>query len=646
MQPFAATDPDATRVRLTERPPDPKLFGIANRVARALGVNGALITFVDDANQTVVAHSELPADVARANATTWAWSFSRHIVQNARRLVVNDTRDDVRFSSSFLVATNRVRAYAGVPIFVEGAGAAGAVCVIHDQARAFDESDMTLLEMAAQVVAAQIEAEQARSASRVPLSAIRKPGGAMPAVGALLDGKYWITASLGQGGQATVLLGRDRLTGQLVAIKVMQAAPDAEETLLREARALASVRHPNLVTLHGWGHTEGGRLYVVLDYVEGATLDGMKRALPADEETAFLLKTTRELAGALATIHGAGLIHGDVKPSNVILDRQLDRAVLIDLGIGVLFEQKGTQPTGATLGFSAPEQFCGESLTPAADVYGLASTLYTVLAGRGPFQGHPVAHILGAQLGARFSPLSDLRPDLPVAASTILSRALSPAPLERPATVLELAHSLERAFVQHGARRRSLEFAKIARASGRVFRLWREEMLVELGARHEGALVSQIPAAAREVIVSPKNDDGWYAADAFLAYVEAMGEGDVNRLEALGEQTIARMLPDLLSLLNVTRTMSTLVRVVPDMARKVGDWLEIDVQPTDDGALRLVMNMPPRFAPTMCAVHRGTARGIGVFMGVDIEITEPHCRSRGDATCDLLVRWSVPGSFA
>jgi hypothetical protein len=636
--------PEETRVRPAERAPDPKLFNIANRVARTLGVMAVLVTAVDDTKQTFLAHSGLPADFARANGTTRQWSFCQYTVRNARRLVVADTREDERFASNPLMQMNVVRAYAGVPVIVDGLGAVGAVCVIHNEPRTFDESDIAMLEMAAQLVAAQIETENARARSFFPPSA-RTQVGAVPEVGTLLDGKYWITAALGEGGQASVFLGRDRLTGQLVAIKLMQAAPDAEATLIREARALASVRHPNLVALHGWGRTDGGRLYVVLDYVEGATLEHPRSSLPSDEEAAFVVKTTRELAGALATMHGAGLLHGDVKPSNVMLDRQLSRAVLIDLGIGVELEQNGARAVGGTPGFSAPEQFCGDVLTPSADVYGLAATIYAILAGRGPFHRHPGVRLLGAQMGARFSPLSELRPDVPEAVSTLLSSCLNPNPVARPTTVLELSHALERAYAHHTADRASLEFAHTPRTCGRMFRLWREEVLLELGARHDAYIVSQLSPSAREVVMAQKSDDGWYDADAYLAYLQGVADGNLKRLETFGELTTNRVLADLVAMLNLTRTAATLLNVFPDMARKVGDWLDVTTESLDDGGIRLNVNMPPRFAPTICAVHRGSVRSLGRFLDVDLEVTEPHCRARGDATCDLELRWPIPVTF-
>ena len=629
----------------TRREPDhernAKFFDIAERVARAVRAPMALVTFVDHAKQTFLAQVGLPLDLAVANGTLREWSFCQHAVRDAAPLIVTDAEDDPRFAGNALVEMKLVRAYAGVPIRIEGGSPTGTVCVISDTPRTFSDSDLAVIDMAATACSSLIAMrEKGEDDESMPSSQV----GVVPEVGTLLDGKYWVTAALGEGGQGNVLLARDRLVGQLVAIKMMQDVPNAEAALLSEARALASVRHTNLVTLHGWGRTSRGRLYVVLDFVDGDTLERRMGENPNGERVPFVIKTLHELGGALATMHGARLLHGDVKPANVIVDRELDRCVLIDLGLGVSFDADRSKLTGfggGTPGYSAPEQYTRDRLAPTADVYGLAATTYAMLAGRGPFEDHDEPNRFAAQIGGAVQPLIRYRPDLSSEVEAVLTRALSIDPAARPATVLEFVDTLVRAFDgrRSGPPSRPTDFP---RSSGRVFRLWREALQARLGVSGEALIVVTLPEGIREVIESATIDDEWYDADAFVAYLQATSGGNVENLRLIGTDIIVGLLPHILGLLNVARTMPTVVRVLPDIARKLHDWLEIETTSVDPNTMRVVMRMPVRFAPTVCQVYLSGARALATSTNVRVDsVEEVSCYARGDDRCEALVRWSA-----
>ena len=445
-----ARDSVVTALEAVTGASSPKLSGVTSHVARALDVPIALVTMVDSKKQLFLAQTGLPADLARANGTVSSWAFCAESVRDGAPLVVPDARDDPRFANNPLVEAKIVRSYAGVPIVLEGLGHVGTVCALSGSPRAFSEADLAVLDMAATLVASELEAARART-PRVDAAAPTQAG-AVPEIGTLLDGKYWITASLGEGGQASVLLARDRLLGHLVAIKLMQEVPNADELLLREARALAKVRHPNLVAVHGWGRTTEDRMYVVLDYVEGESLEQRARATHGAEPVAFVMKTLREIAAALASMHAVGLLHGDVKPSNVMIDRALDRAVLIDLGVGVFYEEEHKRRRGlggGTPGYSAPEQFTNDRLDPSADVYGLAATAYAMLAGNGPFSAVSASQQIGSQMRGEVRPIGGARPEVSAEADALLLRALSPDPAARPQSVLGLVDALARALKTH-----------------------------------------------------------------------------------------------------------------------------------------------------------------------------------------------------
>jgi serine/threonine-protein kinase len=395
-----------------------------------------------------------------------------------------------------------------------------------------------------------------------------------------------------------------------------------------------------LVALHGWGKTRDGRIYVVLDYVAGETLQQRARANRAGEAIPFVTKTLREIAGALASMHGVGLLHGDVKPGNVIIDRALDRAVLIDLGVGIFFERETNRQKGfggGTPGYSAPEQFTNGELAPTADVYGLAATTYAMLAAHGPFESSDAGARIGAQMRGDVRPIAKHRPELPPEVESLLARSLSPDPSARPATVLDFVDALEHALKGETRAPRG-EARKAARTSGRTFRLWREELRAHLGDAREAAIVASVAPAMRAVLEAPMRDDEWYDADAFVAYVNA-ASGESRTVEDVAESVVLHVIPDLLTSLNVARTMPTVMRVLPDIAARLHDWLDVEATSLGDSAIRLQLRMPTRFAPSMCRIYRGGARALAMSMGAHVEVEERACCARGDAACELEVRW-------
>ncbi len=188
----------------------------------------------------------------------------------------------------------------------------------------------------------------------------------------LIDDRYELVDVIASGGMATVWRARDTLLNRLVALKRPHpAAPgdDSVSRLAREARAAASLNHPNLITVHDFGSDAAGP-YLVMELVEGPTLEELAGTLDADEVTGLGAR----LAEALATIHAAGIVHRDVKPANVIMSERgpllTDFGIALDPKATVEITEPGT--VMATPSYAAPEVLEGSQPTPASDVYSLA----------------------------------------------------------------------------------------------------------------------------------------------------------------------------------------------------------------------------------------------------------------------------------
>jgi serine/threonine protein kinase len=205
-------------------------------------------------------------------------------------------------------------------------------------------------------------------------------------------GRYEVIRQLGEGGMGRVYLARDTVLGREVALKVLrddlglppETKKSLHERMRNEARAAATVRHPNLVTLHDMGEDEIG-LYLVFEYVQGPTLREKLAAgaLPPLD----VARIAMELGSALTTAHEAGVIHRDIKPENIILSST--GAVLTDFGLARMPDSTLTTKgmVLGTVGYSAPETLAGGKFSPASDQFSLGATLYEALCGKRAFQG-------------------------------------------------------------------------------------------------------------------------------------------------------------------------------------------------------------------------------------------------------------------
>ncbi len=268
---------------------------------------------------------------------------------------------------------------------------------------------------------------------------------------ALAD-RYRIERKLGEGGMATVYLAEDLKHRRKVAVKVLRpelAAALGPERFLREIETTANLRHPHILPLYDSGQApdpSGAFLYYVMPYVEGESLRdrlARERQLPVDEA----LRLTREVADALGYAHERGIIHRDIKPDNILLER--GHAVVADFGIARAVSSAGTAQltqTGMAVGtpaYMSPEQSVGESdLDGRSDLYALGCVLYEMLAGEPPYAGASAQAIIAKRFREPVPRISTLRETVSPSLEGTIIRALARAPVDRFATVEEFRLAL------------------------------------------------------------------------------------------------------------------------------------------------------------------------------------------------------------
>ncbi len=286
----------------------------------------------------------------------------------------------------------------------------------------------------------------------IPSSSLIQQGGLL--TGTRL-GTYEVLELLGRGGMAEVYKGRHPRLDRTVAIKILPptlaAEADFRQRFEREARAVAALRHPNIVQVFDFGDVEGA-CYMVMEYIEGVDLgQHMRDHGPLTLEEARLI--VRDVAAALDYAHGQRLIHRDIKPSNVMLRPQGEggwHAILTDFGIAkIRASDTAATRTGmmmGTLNYMAPEQVrVSHQVDGRADVYSLGVMLYEMLVGELPFHGDNPGAIMLAHLQQPPPDPRALLPSLPENVALAILRAMAKEPEERWPTAGELCKAIESA---------------------------------------------------------------------------------------------------------------------------------------------------------------------------------------------------------
>ena len=262
----------------------------------------------------------------------------------------------------------------------------------------------------------------------------------------VLEGRYKIEEPLGVGGSSQVYLARDQALNRDVAVKVLDpaAAADAKtrNMFVKEARALAQLSHPNIVAVYDVGEVDDSP-FIVMEYLIGGSLkqriEGTGPLKPGEA-----VKVANEIANGLAFAHSKGIVHADLKPSNILFDAA-DTAKICDFGIARTPQEDADTPQlYATAMYVAPERVEGKQASVQSDVYGLGLVLYEALVGKPPFTSSNAAVLLRDHVVRQPVPPSHLRPSLPKEVDSVVLKALAKQPNLRYQKASDFASALQR----------------------------------------------------------------------------------------------------------------------------------------------------------------------------------------------------------
>lgn len=276
----------------------------------------------------------------------------------------------------------------------------------------------------------------------------------MTAIGTLLDGRYRLDAEIGRGGMSTVYRAFDTVLERPVAIKLMhrEIATDSDqlERFRREARAVAQLNHPHVVTVIDAGEEPDpvdpstGSPFIVFEFVDGETLKSViRREGPLDIPQA--LAYAIEVARALGAAHDRGIVHRDVKPHNILISSE-GGAKITDFGIARSLSEEGLTLTGRVLGttdYVSPEQALGEHVDGRSDLYSLGVVLYEMLSGDVPFHGETPVAVAMKHVREQPPDVQERRPAVSAATAAVLDHALAKDPVDRYQSAAGMAAGLE-----------------------------------------------------------------------------------------------------------------------------------------------------------------------------------------------------------
>lgn len=266
-------------------------------------------------------------------------------------------------------------------------------------------------------------------------------------IGNTID-KYEVLDKIGEGGMAVVYLGRHTTLNRQVAIKVLHphlASSEKNRTrFAREARAIESLRHPNILRIFDYSGVESEHCFIVTEFIEGPTL----RALLDDvgammAEPAALI--ARELCAAMQSAHNRGIVHRDLKPENVMIDRG-GSVKLMDFGIARILDDSHVTMTGALVGspaYMSPEQATDTEIDQRSDLFALGTVLYRMVTGTLPFRGGNPSVVLKAIIDGHFEDPTERVPSLSPAMASVIRKCLAPQPAERYADANQVMADLD-----------------------------------------------------------------------------------------------------------------------------------------------------------------------------------------------------------
>jgi serine/threonine protein kinase len=257
-------------------------------------------------------------------------------------------------------------------------------------------------------------------------------------------GRYEILEIIGTGAHGRVARAHDPMIGRLVAIKLFPkelAKGDARLRFLQEARVVGQLSHPSIITLHDMGIDEATQTpYLVMEFLDGQPLDRIleKGSIPLTKACAW----AAEVACALGVAHRKGVIHGDVKPANMLITDE-GRVKLMDFGMARLASRDtGATPLLGTPAYWCPEQIMGKPQDARSDLFSLGVVLYEMVVGKRPFDADSLQGICGRVLSSTPLPPSHANPSVPTGFDALVARCLAKDPAARYVTAESLAEDL------------------------------------------------------------------------------------------------------------------------------------------------------------------------------------------------------------
>lgn len=263
----------------------------------------------------------------------------------------------------------------------------------------------------------------------------------------LMGEKYKILRRIGAGGFGEVYLGEHAALGRKVAIKILLESFASQEELVkrfqREARAAATLQHPNIIDIYDVGESEG-IYFFVMKYIEGMTLAQkmeQEKRIPQSE----IIYIMKQVADALDYAHEHDVVHRDIKPANIMLD-QFGKPVLMDFGVARITYEGNLTKTGTLMGtphYLAPEQPLGKNVDRRSDIYSLGILMYEMLAGKPPFHDENSITLIFKHINEQAPPLKDLVPDADAHLCAVIHKMIAKAPEDRHQTAAEVVEELE-----------------------------------------------------------------------------------------------------------------------------------------------------------------------------------------------------------
>ena len=265
--------------------------------------------------------------------------------------------------------------------------------------------------------------------------------------GTVIAEKYRIVEKLGEGGMGIVYKALDMTLNRDVALKFLPPEytrdKDAQERFVREAKAASALDHPNICTIHEINKTEDEQVFIVMAYYEGQSLKGKIKRGPMKQRD--VIDIALQVAQGISAAHKKGIIHRDVKPTNIMITNE-GAAKILDFGIAKLSGQEGlTRPlsTVGTVSYMSPEQARGETVDVRTDIWSLGIVMYEMITGRLPFKGDNTQAILYSVMNEEPRSVKDLRSEIPPGLEHIIQKALVKDPKKRFSSGRELAVELE-----------------------------------------------------------------------------------------------------------------------------------------------------------------------------------------------------------